>query len=251
VLDNLFRNHYVERLKVAEIQCRIALIENQFLGQNVASFEGFGSPAVQRQILRFKKSAHCKALERDLEKELASEHRMRFEECLPITRSEGVRMISGWCASEELYIADVRKSLGLGTWLKETEDKLVDWLFERYEPRAIDSPVIEALGRLRDEVTARIVNQAGARSELERRISVLSGNLEQHILRIRASPFLGPVSVAESDSWDIPDDLADSLHDLNATKAELISAEGQLVSLDRAWMERISRLTDTLKSEKP
>jgi hypothetical protein len=160
-------------------------------------------------------------------------------------------MISGWCASEELYIADVRKSLGLGTWLKETEDKLVDWLFERYEPRAIDSPVIEALGRLRDEVTARIVNQAGARSELERRISVLSGNLEQHILRIRASPFLGPVSVAESDSWDIPDDLADSLHDLNATKAELISAEGQLVSLDRAWMERISRLTDTLKSEKP
>ena len=193
VLDNLFRNHYDERLKVAEIQCRIALIENQFLGQNVASFEGFGSPAVQRQILRFKKSHHCKALERDLERELASEHRMRLEECLPLTRSEGVRMVSEWCASDELHIADARKSVGRGTWLKETESEMWDYFFERYKRRAADSSVIEALDGFRDEVTARLANQVGARSELEHRISVLCSNVEQHILRIRASPFLGPV----------------------------------------------------------
>jgi hypothetical protein len=252
-LEWLFRNHSVRKLKVIDIHCRIAGIENEFLRQNVAFHEGFGSPAIQRQILRFKKDGRNRALEESLERELASRVYARLEEWPLLSRSEEVRMISDWCAMAEQAIARAPEFFGRSNWLKDTEYKMLDWLLERYTRSAHpdDSSLIGALNKLRQDATAQIDRQAEARSDLERRLSALCSNLEHGIGQIRGSPFLGPVTGPASDDWRVPCDLVECLEALRSTEDELYRTEQEILSLDKTWIGRISRITDTLTSEEP
>jgi len=70
VLERLFRERSTNRLKVKDIECRIAQIESEFFGANVDSDAKFGCPAVRAQVAKIKNSKIRKALDGELDDDL-------------------------------------------------------------------------------------------------------------------------------------------------------------------------------------